>query len=58
MLALEMDLMLWFGHAFFVTVTIPLSHTYIKRLGTYNGECPYKDSNTLIDTRRYMCPNV
>ena len=48
MLALEMDLMLWCGHAFMVTVTIPMSHTHITRLGTYNGETPFKDSNTLI----------
>ena len=48
MLALEMDLMLWYGHAFMVTVTIPMSHTHITHLGTYNGETPFKDSNTLI----------
>ena len=47
MLALEMDLMLWFGHAFLAAATAPVSHTYVKHLGTYNGEAPFKDSNTL-----------
>lgn len=47
-IALEWDLMEWYGHAWFVSVTVPMSHLQLTYLGPYNRGVEFKNENTLL----------
>ena len=47
-IAVEWDLMEWFGHAWLVSVTIPMSHVQVKYLGVYNRGVEFKNENILL----------
>ena len=49
-LAIEVDLMQWFGHMFFVGVTVPYSHTFVEHLGVTRSKESTKDIQTMINT--------
>ena len=51
-IALEVDIMVWFGHAFLVSVTYPHSHTRVSYLGLHGVGDIYKDESTL--RRHYL----
>ena len=48
-IAVEWDLMEWFGHAWLVSVTIPMSHVQVKYLGVYNRGVEFKNEITLLN---------
>ena len=53
-IAVEWDLMEWYGHAWFVSVTVPMSHLRVKYLGTYNRGAEFKNENTLLQAAKEM----